>query len=164
MVEEGWKRKWDNYRFTSRWELHIYSPWARLSLYLWRLIHRCDWRSCRNQCGFFLGVSPNEFPCWLPLDVLQMTQWLCLIFDDTSERGLISSEILPIIMLLVVINDQKESWLVTPWVEVLLWTKTISRVHVLTGRGAIATHMTYLTSRCISLQLYDKDSCEKASF
>jgi hypothetical protein len=38
-----------------------------------------------------------------------MTQWLCLIFDDTSERGLISSEILPIIMLLVVINDQMES-------------------------------------------------------
>jgi hypothetical protein len=25
MVEEGWKRKWDNYRFTSRRELHIYS-------------------------------------------------------------------------------------------------------------------------------------------
>jgi hypothetical protein len=34
MVEEGWKRKWDNYRFTSRWELHVYSPWARLSPYL----------------------------------------------------------------------------------------------------------------------------------
>jgi hypothetical protein len=26
MVEEGWKRKWDYYRFTSQRELHIYSP------------------------------------------------------------------------------------------------------------------------------------------
>jgi hypothetical protein len=43
-----------------------------------------------------------------------MTQWLCLISDDTSERGLISFEILPIIMLLAIVNDQKESWLVTP--------------------------------------------------
>jgi hypothetical protein len=34
MVEEGWKRKWDNYRFTSRRELHVYSPRARLSPYL----------------------------------------------------------------------------------------------------------------------------------
>jgi hypothetical protein len=47
MTCESLKR--DNYRFTSRWELHIYSPWARLSLYLWRLIYRCDWRSCRNR-------------------------------------------------------------------------------------------------------------------
>jgi hypothetical protein len=38
-----------------------------------------------------------------------MTQWHCLISDDTSERGLSSSEILPIIMLLTVVNDQKES-------------------------------------------------------
>jgi hypothetical protein len=52
MVEEGWKRKWDNYR----------------------LIHWCDWRSCCNWCGFFSSVSPNEFPCLLPLDVLQMTR------------------------------------------------------------------------------------------
>jgi hypothetical protein len=52
MVEEGWKRKWDNYRFTSPWELHVYSP-ARMSPYLWRLIHRCDWRSCSNRRGFF---------------------------------------------------------------------------------------------------------------
>jgi hypothetical protein len=43
-----------------------------------------------------------------------MTQWLFLISDDTSERGLISSEIQPIIMPLAVVNDQKESWLVTP--------------------------------------------------
>jgi hypothetical protein len=43
-----------------------------------------------------------------------MTQWRRLIFDDTSKRGLISFEILPIIMLLAVVNDQKESWLVTP--------------------------------------------------
>jgi hypothetical protein len=49
-------------------------------------------------------------------------------------------------MLLAVVNDQKESWLVTPRVEALLWTKTIAGVHVLTGRGAIATHMTCLTS------------------
>jgi hypothetical protein len=26
MVEEGWKRKWDKYRFTSWRELHVYSP------------------------------------------------------------------------------------------------------------------------------------------
>jgi hypothetical protein len=26
MVEEAWKRKSDNYRFTSRRELHVYSP------------------------------------------------------------------------------------------------------------------------------------------
>jgi hypothetical protein len=161
MVEEGWKRKWDNYRFTSRWELHVYCPWAKLSPYLWRLIHQCDWRSSRNRHGFFSGVSPNEFPCWLPPDVLQMTQWLCLISDDTSERGLISSWILPIIMILVVVNDQKESWLVTPWVEALLWMKTIDGVHVLTGRGAVVTHMTYLTSQSISLQLYGEDSCKK---
>jgi hypothetical protein len=43
-----------------------------------------------------------------------MTHWLFLISDDTSERWLISSEIQPIIMLLAVVNDQKESWLVTP--------------------------------------------------
>jgi hypothetical protein len=93
-----------------------------------------------------------------------MTQWLCLISNDTSERGLISSKILPIIMLLVVANDQKESWLVTPWVEGLLWRKTIAGVHVLIGHGAIATHMTCLTSWSISLQLYSEDSCEKVSF
>jgi hypothetical protein len=46
----------------------------------------------------------------------------------------------------------------------LLWTKTIAGVHILTGRGTIATHMTYLTSRSISLQLYGEDSCEKVSF
>jgi hypothetical protein len=34
MVEERWKRKWDNYQFTSRRELHVYSPRARLSPYL----------------------------------------------------------------------------------------------------------------------------------
>jgi hypothetical protein len=70
MVEEGWKRKWDNYQFITQRELHVYSPRARLSPYLWRLIHRCDGRSCHNWRDFFLGVSPNEFPYWLPLDVL----------------------------------------------------------------------------------------------
>jgi hypothetical protein len=50
-IEMATNRKWDNYRFTSRWELHIYSPWARLSSYLWRLICQCDWRSCHNQSG-----------------------------------------------------------------------------------------------------------------
>jgi hypothetical protein len=75
-----------------------------------------------------------------------MTQWLYLISDDTSKRGLIFFEILPIIMLLVVVNDQKESWLVTPRVEALLWMKTIAGVHVLIGCGAIATHITCLTS------------------
>jgi hypothetical protein len=45
------KRKWDNYQFISRWELHVYSPRARLSPYLWRLICRCDWRSCLNWRG-----------------------------------------------------------------------------------------------------------------
>jgi hypothetical protein len=153
MVEEGWKRKWDNYRFTSQWELLVYNRRARLSPYLWRFICQCNWRSCGNRRGFFLGVSPNEFPCWLPPDVLQMTKWLWLISDDTSRRGLISSEILPIIMLLAVVDDKKESWLVTPWVESLLWMKTIAGVHVLIGRGAIATHMTCLTSRSISLHL-----------
>jgi hypothetical protein len=34
MVEEGLKRKWDNYQFTSRREFHVYSPRARLSRYL----------------------------------------------------------------------------------------------------------------------------------
>jgi hypothetical protein len=164
MTCESLKRKWDNYQFTSQWELHVYNPRARLSPYLWRLIHRCDWRSCRNRRGFFSGVSPNEFPCWFPLDVLQMTQWLCLISDDTSERGLISSEILPIILLLVVVNDQKEGWLVTPWVEALLWTKPIAGVHVLIGHGEIATYMTCVTTRSISLQLYGEESCEKVSF
>jgi hypothetical protein len=42
--------------------------------------------------------------------------------------------------------------------------KTIAGVHVLIGRWAIATYMTYLTSQSISLQLYGKDSCEKVSF
>jgi hypothetical protein len=42
--------------------------------------------------------------------------------------------------------------------------KDIVEVHILTGHGSIATHMTYLTSRSISLQLYGEDSCEKASF
>jgi hypothetical protein len=50
-IEMMTKRKWDNYRFTSRWELHIYSLWARLSPYLSRLICQCDWRSCRNWGG-----------------------------------------------------------------------------------------------------------------
>jgi hypothetical protein len=63
MVEEGQKRKWDNYRFTSWRELHVDSLRARLFPYLSRLIHRCDLRSCRNRRGFFSGVSPNEFPC-----------------------------------------------------------------------------------------------------
>jgi hypothetical protein len=112
MVEEGWKRKWDNYRFTSRRELHVYSPRTKLSTYLWRLICRCDWRSCRHWCGLFSGVSPN----------------------------------------------------VRPRVEALLWMKTIAGVHVLIGRGSIATHMTCLPSRSISLQHYGEDSCEKASF
>jgi hypothetical protein len=26
MVEEGWKRKWNNYQFNSRQECHAYSP------------------------------------------------------------------------------------------------------------------------------------------
>jgi hypothetical protein len=164
MLEEGWKRKWVNYQFTSWQELHVYSPRARLSLYLWRLIRQCNLRSCHIRRGFFSDVSPNEFLCWLPLVILQMTQWLCMISDGTSERGLISSEILPIIMILAVVNDQKESWLVTAWVEALLWMKTIAGVHVLTGCGAIATHMTCLTSQSISLQLYSEDSCEKVSF
>jgi hypothetical protein len=93
-----------------------------------------------------------------------MTQWLCLISDDTSKRGLISSEIQPIIMLLAVVNDQKKSWLVTPRVEALLWTKTIAGVHIPTGCGAIATYMTCLTARFISLQLYGEDYCKKVSF
>jgi hypothetical protein len=42
--------------------------------------------------------------------------------------------------------------------------KTIAGVHVLTGHGVIATHMTCLTTRFILLQLYGEDSGEKASF
>jgi hypothetical protein len=42
--------------------------------------------------------------------------------------------------------------------------KTIAGVHVLTGHGAIATHMTCLTTWSISLQLYSEDSCEKTSY
>jgi hypothetical protein len=45
------RKKKDYYRFTSQQGLHIYSLWARLSPYLWRLIHRCDWRSCHNRGG-----------------------------------------------------------------------------------------------------------------
>jgi hypothetical protein len=42
--------------------------------------------------------------------------------------------------------------------------KTIVGVHMLTGYGAIATHMTCLTSRSISLWIYGEDSCKKMSF
>jgi hypothetical protein len=49
MTCESLKR--DNYQFTSQRELHIYSPRATLSQYLWRLICQCDWRSCRNWGG-----------------------------------------------------------------------------------------------------------------
>jgi hypothetical protein len=51
-----------------------------------------------------------------------------------------------------------------PCSEALIRMKTIVGVHVLTGSGAIATHMTYLTSRSISLYIYGEDSCEKVSF
>jgi hypothetical protein len=115
--------------------------------------------SCKK---WVLQFLPMSFLVDFHHDVLQMTQWLYLISDDTSERWLISSKIKPIIMLLVVVNDQKKSWLVTPWVEALPWTKTIAGVHVLIGHGVIATHMACLTSRSISLQLYGEDSCEKS--
>jgi hypothetical protein len=51
-----------------------------------------------------------------------------------------------------------------PSSDALIRTKTIVGVHVLTGYGAIATHMTCLTSRSISLWIYSEDSCEKLSF
>jgi hypothetical protein len=51
-----------------------------------------------------------------------------------------------------------------PRIEALIRTKTIVVVHVLTGYGSIATYMTCLTSRSISLYIYGEDSCEKASF
>jgi hypothetical protein len=54
------KRKWDNYRFTSQRELHIYSPWARLSSYLWKLICWCDWRSCCNWGGILDASRKNR--------------------------------------------------------------------------------------------------------
>jgi hypothetical protein len=54
--------------------------------------------------------------------------------------------------------------LLHPLLNPCIGQKTIARVQVLTGRRAIATHMTCLTSRSISLQLYGEDSCEKASF
>jgi hypothetical protein len=56
MTCETKKRRWDNYRFTSWRELHIYSLRAILSPYLWRLICRCNWISCRNRGGI-LDVS-----------------------------------------------------------------------------------------------------------
>jgi hypothetical protein len=49
-------------------------------------------------------------------------------------------------------------------VEALLWMQTIAGAHVLTGCWTIATQMTFLTSRSISLQLYGEDSCKKVSF
>jgi hypothetical protein len=50
-----------------------------------------------------------------------------------------------------------------PSIEALIRKKTIVGVHVLIGYGAIATHMSYLTSQSISLQIYAEDSCEKMS-
>jgi hypothetical protein len=49
-----------------------------------------------------------------------------------------------------------------PSSEALIRTKTIVGVHILIGYGAIAGHMTYLTSRSISLWVYGEDSCEEA--
>jgi hypothetical protein len=49
-------------------------------------------------------------------------------------------------------------------IEALIRTKTIVWVHVLIGYGAIATHMTYLTSGSISLLIYGEDSYEQLSF
>jgi hypothetical protein len=34
MVKEGWKRKWDNYWFTSRRELLVYTLQVRLCLHI----------------------------------------------------------------------------------------------------------------------------------
>jgi hypothetical protein len=81
-----------------------------------------------------------------------MTQWLCLISYDTSKRGLISSKILPIIMLLAVVNDQTESWLVTPYVEALLWTKIIVGVHALIVHGGNCDpyDLSYLTIHLVT--------------
>jgi hypothetical protein len=42
--------------------------------------------------------------------------------------------------------------------------KAIVGVHILTGYGAIASDMAYLTSRSISLYIYGEDSCEEAFF
>ncbi len=72
-----------------------------------------------------------------------------LISDDIPELGLISIEILPITTLLAIVNW--ETQLVPLRVDALIWTKTIVGVLVLKGYRAIATQMTSLISRSISL-------------
>jgi hypothetical protein len=48
--------------------------------------------------------------------------------------------------------------------EALIRMKTVVGVHVLRGYRAIASHMTCLTSRSMSLLIYGEDSCKQASF
>jgi hypothetical protein len=66
-----------------------------------------------------------------------------LISDDIPELGLISIEILPITTLLAVV--ERETGLVPPRVEPLIWMKTIvgvtNKVSILIDRRAINTHV-----------------------
>jgi hypothetical protein len=71
-----------------------------------------------------------------------------LILSNILERSFTYVEVLPDTTLLAVV--ERETGFATQS-EDLIRMKTIVGVHVLIGSGAIATHMTCLTSRSISL-------------
>jgi ActR/RegA family two-component response regulator len=68
--------------------------------------------------------------------------------NNILERRFTSIELLPYTTLLAVVK--RDSGLL-PSIKALIGMKTIVGVHVLTGYGAIATHMTCLTSRSNSM-------------
>jgi hypothetical protein len=128
VVEEGWKRKWDNYRL-SPGESFMFIVREQDCLHTFE-----DYFS--GVTGDLVAIGMASSRVFLPMsflvDFLQtFFRWLSGFAWSLMIplRGLISSEILPIIMLLAVVNDQKESWFVTHWVEALLWTKIIAGVH-----------------------------------
>jgi hypothetical protein len=84
MTYESLKR--DNYRFTSRWELHVYSPWARPSPYLWRLICWCDYRSCHNWGDILDVVAPVVLKNGLPR--MSGIWWQTSISSTTKSTGM----------------------------------------------------------------------------
>jgi hypothetical protein len=71
-----------------------------------------------------------------------------VILSNILERRFTSIEVLPHTTLLAVVKWETGF---PPSSEALIRIKTIVGVHVLTGYGAIATHMTCLNSRSISL-------------
>jgi hypothetical protein len=82
-----------------------------------------------------------------------------LIYDNISERGLISVEILPITFLLEVLEGEIE--LIPSRIEASIWTKTLVRVpnkvDVLMDRRKIDNHMAHfsaLFTRHTSVDLY----------